>query len=182
MVFNSHGRLAESVPTLQILLLAKAEQPSQKNKIKEVVLEATCKSQQKDNVLMRDQKATYQRWYAKLKLDPVRYARMLEKGRAWNAKNRKEKPPAYYLQVERRREKRRLNPFAHRERNRNYYHYVKTDNLAYRAMLTKQRNKYRERIAKLKSIPGAYEKWRHEKMVYYRYYRIIKKNKELIGI
>ena len=121
---------------------------------------------------VRYNRQVYRKWYLKLKSDPLRWAAYLQKGRAWNTTYRRRRSQKYLHMLSRKRSRRSLNPFALREKARAYYADVKADPLAYAAMLKKKRIAYAEKMNALRSDAERYRSWRHERMVYHRYYRI----------
>lgn len=121
------------------------------------------------------QRERQKRYYAKMKKDPVRWQKMLAKGRRWNTKFRQARGYKYVQQLARNRARRSLNPFKYREQKRAYYQRVKADPVAYRGHLEKIKRWYRAKMEKLAKDPAARRAWLDERKVYLRYHRIVVK-------
>jgi len=119
----------------------------------------------------------YRKWFLKLKADPAKFKAFRLKRKLIHMKYRQSRK--YREVLAKITERRHLNPFKFRARRRAYYLVVKSDPLAYQAMLAKQRASYIARRDKIKKDPEAYRQYLEDRQIYRRYRKIINEAKAL---
>lgn len=126
------------------------------------------------------QRQYFERWRDKKRTDPGKWQKHLARARERAQAYRESRCPKYLAQIERKRMRRELNPFPNRQKRRmRYQHLKREDPVAYQAYLKKQKDNYAARMKRLRENPAAYHQWLNDKMVYFRYRRIVVANREV---